>query len=223
MMELFEDNNNWDLDLDYTTIIEDSVPDAFYWNNQSACMDIDVELSEPAIIHAKVSKRKRELSVGNCSRAGAKASREKVRREKMNDRFSDLSSILEPGKAPMSDKSAIISDAIRAVNQLRSEAQELREINDKLRDDIKNLKAEKHQLRGEKNMLKVEKEKIEQQVKSRAAVHTAFMPATTAYPVGTKKMMGFPATPYGGFPMWQWISPTVMDTTQDHVLRPPVA
>lgn len=86
------------------------------------------------------------------------------------------------------------------------------------------MQEEKQELRGEKNLLKTEKEKIEQLVKSRVPVPAAFVPAASAYHGGgAKKLMGFPGTPYGGFPMWQWISPTVMDTTQDHVLRPPVA
>lgn len=55
-------------------------------------------------------------------------------------RFLDLSSVLEPGRLPKSDKSAILSDAIHVLNKLRAEAQELREKNQKLREEIKTLK-----------------------------------------------------------------------------------
>lgn len=55
-------------------------------------------------------------------------------------RFMDLSSVLEPGRTPKTDKSAILDDAIRVVNQLRGEAHELKETNQKLLEEIKNLK-----------------------------------------------------------------------------------
>lgn len=55
-------------------------------------------------------------------------------------RFSDLCSILEPGRPVKTDKSAILSDAIRVLNQLRTEAKDLKEANEKLQEDIKVLK-----------------------------------------------------------------------------------
>lgn len=55
-------------------------------------------------------------------------------------RFMDLSSVLEPGRTPKTDKSAILDDAIRVVNQLRGEAHELKETNQKLLEEIKSLK-----------------------------------------------------------------------------------
>ncbi|KAK9268606.1 hypothetical protein L1049_000362 [Liquidambar formosana] len=84
-------------------------------------------------------KRKREHN-GSCSRAGTKACHEKMRRENMNDRFLDLSSVLEPGRPVKTDKSAILSDAIHVLNQLRTEAEELKDKNEKLQEDIKSLK-----------------------------------------------------------------------------------
>jgi hypothetical protein len=82
-------------------------------------------------------KRRR---TGSCSKPGTKACREKLRREKLNDKFMDLSSVLEPGRTPKTDKSAILDDAIRVVNQLRGEAHELQETNQKLLEEIKSLK-----------------------------------------------------------------------------------
>ncbi|KAK9269445.1 hypothetical protein L1049_001219 [Liquidambar formosana] len=55
-------------------------------------------------------------------------------------RFLDLSSVLEPGKPAKTDKSAILSDAIHVLNQLRTEAEELKDKNEKLQEDIKSLK-----------------------------------------------------------------------------------
>lgn len=55
-------------------------------------------------------------------------------------RFMDLSSVLEPGRTPKTDKPAIIDDAIRILNQLRDEAHKLEETNQKLLEEIKSLK-----------------------------------------------------------------------------------
>lgn len=52
----------------------------------------------------------------------------------------DLSSVLEPGRTPKTDKPAILDDAIRVLNQLRDEAHELEETNQKLLEEIKSLK-----------------------------------------------------------------------------------
>ncbi|KAL5651745.1 hypothetical protein ACJX0J_037203, partial [Zea mays] len=70
----------------------------------------------------------------------SKASREKMRRNKLNDRFLELGSTLEPGKPVKVDKAAILSDATRMVIQLHSEAQQLKETNGSLEEKIKELK-----------------------------------------------------------------------------------
>ena len=43
--------------------------------------------------------------------------------------FAELSKVLEPGKAAKTDKSSIITDAIRIVTQLRAENGQLRQLN----------------------------------------------------------------------------------------------
>ncbi|KAK4777383.1 hypothetical protein SAY87_017570 [Trapa incisa] len=134
-----------------------------------------------------------------------------MRRDRLNERhaflpFLELSSILEPGKPPKPDKAFVLGDALRTVIQLRTEKEELKELNGQLQEKIKELKAEKNELKDEKQRLKEDKEKLEQQVKAMAAGHKLI--------------------PYIGFPgvaMWQFMSPAVVDTSQDHVLRPPVA
>lgn len=52
----------------------------------------------------------------------------------------ELGSILEPGRTPKTDKTAILSDAVRMVTQLRSEAQKLKDSNSSLQEKIKELK-----------------------------------------------------------------------------------
>lgn len=55
-------------------------------------------------------------------------------------RFLELSSILEPGRPPKTDKAAILNDAVRMLTQLRSEANTLKESNEELQEKIKDLK-----------------------------------------------------------------------------------
>ncbi|KAF2584478.1 hypothetical protein F2Q70_00037030 [Brassica cretica] len=158
----------------------------------------------------------------------SKACREKQRRDKLNDKLTELSSILEPGRAPKTDKVAIINDAIRMVNQARDEAQRLKDLNSSLQEKIKELKDEKNELRDEKQKLKIEKDRIEQQLK---AINTQPLPAQPCFlsnpptlsqgqAPGSKLV---PYTSYPGFAMWQFMPPAAVDTSQDHVLRPPVA
>lgn len=51
-----------------------------------------------------------------------------------------MSGVLEPGRPVKTDKLAILGDAIRVVNQLKTESQEYKEMNEKLLDEIKTLK-----------------------------------------------------------------------------------
>lgn len=90
---------------------------------------------------------------------------------------------------------------------------------------------EKNELRDEKMRLKADKERLEQQVKAMtiptgymphpAAIHAAaaaFAAQTQAASNKAAQMAGYP-----GMAMWQWMPPAAVDTSQDHVLRPPVA
>jgi len=179
----------------------------------------------------KSSSRKRSREE-TCGSSGNKACREKMRRDRLNDRFLELSAALEPGRPPKTDKATILNDAVRILTQLRTEAQGLQESNDQLRDAIKDLKAEKNELRDEKSRLKADKERLEQQVKSMsnsagyiphpAALHAA---AAAAYAAQTQAANTKAAqmAAYPGMAMWQWMPPAAVDTSQDHVLRPPVA
>ncbi|KAI9186317.1 hypothetical protein LWI28_016150 [Acer negundo] len=114
------------------------------------------------------------------------------------------------------------------VTQLRGEAQKLKDSNSGLQEKIKELKAEKNELRDEKQRLKAEKEKLEQQVKAMNA-QPSFLHPPPAIPAafaaqgqapGNKLV---PFISYPGVAMWQFMPPASVDTSQDHVLRPPVA
>ncbi len=53
-----------------------------------------------------------------------------------------MSAVLEPGRPPKTDKATILSDAVRILGQLRSEAQQLQDSNNQLHDAIKELKVQ---------------------------------------------------------------------------------
>ncbi|KAG6420081.1 hypothetical protein SASPL_116596 [Salvia splendens] len=157
-----------------------------------------------------------------CGGTGNKACRERMRREKLNDRFTELSATLEPGRPAKTDKLAILGDAIRILDQLKTESEEYKEMNEKLLEEIKTLKAEKNELREEKLVLKTDKERMEQQLKSMAVPPTGFMHAhPQVYPAAPNKMPMYPG--YSLVPMWQYLPPSARDTSQDHELRPPAA
>ncbi|GMP66947.1 hypothetical protein CsSME_00027095 [Camellia sinensis var. sinensis] len=203
------DNSNWLFDYgliegeDYTGALPATT--CFSWPSQACDLGLKSE---------------------SCSASGSKACREKLRRYKLNERFLELGSVLEHGKPPKTDKAAILSDAVRMVTQLRSEAQKLRESNEDLHEKIKELKAEKNELRDEKQRLKEDKEKLEQQVKAMSA-QPGFLPHPSAVPAASQgQAAGNKLMPFIGYPgvaMWQFIPSAVRDTSQDHVLRPPVA
>ncbi|VVB00760.1 unnamed protein product [Arabis nemorensis] len=218
------ENTNW---LSDYPLIDGSFSDqnpTFPWQidhhidgSASVSVEVDAFLCDSDVIKEPGS-RKRVKPESSCAGSSSKACREKQRRDRLNDKFTELSSVMEPGRPPKTDKVAILNDAIRMVNQARDEAQKLKDLNSNLKEKIKELKE-----------LKIEKEKIEQQLK---AIKTQPLPLpqpcflpnpstlTQAQAPGSKLV---PYTTYPGFAMWQFMPPATVDTSQDHVLRPPVA
>ncbi|KAL7143218.1 hypothetical protein ABFS83_08G176800 [Erythranthe nasuta] len=187
--------------------------------SSNASVEIDGSFGESDV--QKETGSKKRARTESCAPSNTKACREKQRRDRLNDKFMELGAILEPGRPPKTDKSAILSDALRMVTQLRTEAQKLKDANLNLQEKIKELKAEKNELRDEKQRLKAEKEKVEQQLKTvNGAPQPGFLPAHQAMPGGNKLV---PIISYPGVAMWQFMPPAAVDTSQDHVLRPPVA
>ncbi|XVF38429.1 hypothetical protein REPUB_Repub20aG0101000 [Reevesia pubescens] len=221
--EIMDSIEDWDF-LDYSFIDDNTSPDLLLPNY---CNGREIEFSSGNVVLQEKEFVDRDCSLkrgrsGSCSRPGAKACREKMRRERLNERFMDLSSILEPGRPARTDKSAILDDAVRVLTQLRTEAQELKETHEKLLEEIKSLKAEKNELREEKLVLKANKEKIEQQLKTMTIPSAGYVPTNpAAYHPGSNKMAVFPG--YGLVPLWQYLPPSARDTSQDHELRPPAA
>lgn len=104
----------------------------------------------------------------SCSASATKACREKMRRDRLNDRhalifvtihslslslvcwlcvisrFLELGSVLDPGRPPKMDKVVLLSDAVRMVIQLRDEAQKLKDANESLLEKMSELKVTIH-------------------------------------------------------------------------------
>ncbi|KAL8515758.1 hypothetical protein ACS0TY_014445 [Phlomoides rotata] len=215
------DENCWPDLLDYSCLLDDDAPPLQYGNpqplSQNVGSSIDVSISEitsQVKTYEESGFPKKRGRTDPYVRTGTKACRERMRREKLNDRFSELSSILEPGRPVKTDKFAILGDAIRHLNHLKTESQEYIETNKQLMEEIKILKAEKNELREEKVKLKADKERMEQQVKTMNIVTTTHSPEVN-------KMTMFPS--YGFVPMWQYLPNSARDTSQDQILRPPAA
>ncbi|XP_039038543.1 transcription factor bHLH104-like [Hibiscus syriacus] len=85
-----------------------------------------------------------------------------------------------------------------------------------------NLIQAKNEPRAEKLVLKANKERIEQQLKTMTVPPTGYVHAhPVPYHPGANKMAVFPSC--GLVPMWQYLPPSVRDTSQDHELRTPAA
>ncbi|GFP89976.1 transcription factor ilr3 [Phtheirospermum japonicum] len=167
--------------------------------SSNTSVEIDGSLGESDV--PKETGTKKRSRTEACAPSSSKACREKLRRDKLNDRFIELAALLEPGRPPKTDKSAILADAVRM-----------------------------NELRDEKQRLKAEKENLEQQLKTMNAPQPSFLPGPPAMPAafasqgqaaaGNKLV---PIISYPGVAMWQFMPPAAVDTSQDHVLRPPVA
>nr|AEI83428.1 bHLH transcription factor 1 [Camellia sinensis] len=231
------EHTNWLFD--YGLIEDISVPDpnfsaptsGFCWPlNASSSVGLEIDGSFGDSDSRKETGSKKRPRPESCgASSSSKACREKLRRDRLNDKFVELGSILEPGRPPKTDKAAILVEAIRLVIQLRGDAQKLKDSNLTLQEKIKELKAEKNELRDEKQRLKAEKERLEQQLKT-VNVQPGFMPPPPAIPATAFAAQGqaggnklVPIISYPGVAMWQFMPPASVDTSQDHVLRPPVA
>ncbi|XP_022924235.1 transcription factor bHLH104-like [Cucurbita moschata] len=225
-MDPLEDSSCWDF-LDYSLFVDgDNIinpsldPLCPPSDSRDSCAHTDV--SAGRVESEQNDHSRKRARDGSCAGPTSKACRERLRRERLNDRFLDLSLALEPGRPSKNNKPAILDDAIRVLNQLKTEAEELKQTNEKLQEEVECLKAEKNDLRKERMNLKEDKERIERQLKSIAIPPPGLIPGhPAAYHAAPGKMAVFPG--YGLIPMWQYLPPSVRDTSQDHELRPPAA
>eukprot|EP00201_Polytomella_parva_P002234 CAMPEP_0175081738 /NCGR_PEP_ID=MMETSP0052_2-20121109/26331_1 /TAXON_ID=51329 ORGANISM="Polytomella parva, Strain SAG 63-3" /NCGR_SAMPLE_ID=MMETSP0052_2 /ASSEMBLY_ACC=CAM_ASM_000194 /LENGTH=612 /DNA_ID=CAMNT_0016352785 /DNA_START=186 /DNA_END=2024 /DNA_ORIENTATION=- len=78
--------------------------------------------------------------------ASRKACREKARREKLNERFHTLSKLIDPAGEPKSDKTTILGDAIKFVQQVTVENHQLKQLNKFLEERVASYERERGQM-----------------------------------------------------------------------------
>eukprot|EP00252_Welwitschia_mirabilis_P012638 TRINITY_DN2790_c0_g1_i1.p1 TRINITY_DN2790_c0_g1~~TRINITY_DN2790_c0_g1_i1.p1 ORF type:complete len:410 (+),score=107.85 TRINITY_DN2790_c0_g1_i1:233-1462(+) len=108
------------------------------------------------------------------SRKSTKADREKLRREKINDQFSELASALDPER-PKSDKASILIESVQVVKELREELKRLNEEHVLLLDESRELSAEKNELKEEKTALKNETDQLHERIQQQLHAASSWM------------------------------------------------
>ncbi|XP_042042321.1 transcription factor bHLH121-like [Salvia splendens] len=88
-----------------------------------------------------------------------KADREKLRRDRLNEQFTDLGNALDPDR-PKNDKASILSDTIQMLKELTSQVEKLKSEYAALTDESRELTQEKNDLREEKASLKSDIENL---------------------------------------------------------------
>ncbi|CAI5506559.1 unnamed protein product [Closterium sp. Naga37s-1] len=109
-----------------------------------------------------------------------KANREKMRRDRLNDRFEELARALERSELARADRGSILVDAVRVLAQLRAETSRLRGSAQHMSEQIQELKAEKSELREERARLLANKQQLEDEVRRLAASGAAQSTAATS-------------------------------------------
>ncbi|XP_021661709.2 transcription factor bHLH115-like isoform X2 [Hevea brasiliensis] len=145
------------------------------WGSQSCELDVEVDVLQNGMDSVKDLCSKKRARLESSSGLGTKACREKMRRDMLNERFTELYSILEPGISQNSNQVAILRHATHHLNHLRLEAKELKDKNKLLQETMNSLKEEKMELQEEKLILRAHKKRMEQicQWMSPASVDTS--------------------------------------------------
>ncbi|CAI5500130.1 unnamed protein product [Closterium sp. Naga37s-1] len=90
------------------------------------------------------SRPARKRSRDDLEEAGlSKAQREKLRRDRLNDRFLELGRELDPTTTPRTDKGIILNNAVRVLTGLKAEAAALKQGTWQLQEQIKELKVKR--------------------------------------------------------------------------------
>lgn len=104
-----------------------------------------------------------------------KACREKARRERLNDGFSELARLVDPGaKNLKTDKASLVVDAIRVITQLRAENNQLRQLNKFLEEKVSDSEKQRQQMMMQQMMM--------QQQQQQAAAAGQMMPGQMQMP-----------------------------------------
>ncbi|RAL39737.1 hypothetical protein DM860_003270 [Cuscuta australis] len=107
-----------------------------------------------------------ELKDNSAARKVQKADREKLRRDRLNEQFAELGSILDPDR-PKNDKASIIVDTIQMVKELTDQVCRLKDEYASLTEQYRELTQEKNDLREEKATIKSDIESLNAEYQQR--------------------------------------------------------
>ncbi|KAM0012795.1 putative transcription factor bHLH family [Helianthus debilis subsp. tardiflorus] len=147
-----------------------------------------------------------------------KADREKLRRDRLNDQFTELGKTLDPER-PKFDKATILSDTIQMLNDLTAQVNKLKSEYAALTEESRELTQEKHDLREEKASLKSDIETLNLQYQQRVRAmypwghmdqSVVMHPTSYPYPVPLQMPM-----PPGTIPMHPSVQPYPFFGTQN--------
>ncbi|CAI5511938.1 unnamed protein product [Closterium sp. Naga37s-1] len=155
--------------------------------NESSAADKEPSHREPSHGSRKDAQHRTGVAASHkrqredpCEVSSSKANREKMRRDRLNDRFVELARSLEGSGQARADRGSILADAVRVLAQLRAETAQLRGSAEQMKEQIRELKAEKSELREEKARLQANKQQLEEQVRRMAASGAAQSTAATS-------------------------------------------
>ncbi|KAJ6850438.1 transcription factor bHLH121 [Iris pallida] len=95
-----------------------------------------------------------------------KADREKLRRDRLNEQFTELGNAIDPDR-PKNDKATILGDTIQMLNDLTAQVDRLKMEYASLSEESRELTQEKNELREEKATLKSEIDNLNAQYQQR--------------------------------------------------------
>lgn len=170
-----------------------------------------------------------------------KADREKLRRDRLNEQFTELGKTLDPDR-PKFDKATILNDTIQMLNDLTAQVSRLKSEYTALTEESRELSQEKHDLREEKASLKSDIENLNLQYQQRVSstIYPPWAhPPTYPYPVPMQMPMPMPPMhppiqpyPFFGnqnpassnfFQSVQYALPAVQPSSRSHVSNRPTS
>ncbi|KAJ7553569.1 hypothetical protein O6H91_06G103500 [Diphasiastrum complanatum] len=145
-----------------------------------------------------------------------KADREKLRRDRLNEQFTELANALDPDR-PKNDKATILGDCAQVLTELRAEVKRLKVDHATLLDESRDLTQEKIELREEKTTLKNETEQLQCQLQQRVRLLLSWTGMDPSL------MMGATTFPYPlSVPSAASAPPNSQQTSGQTQLQPPV-
>lgn len=128
------------------------------------------------------------------TRRTIKADREKLRRDKLNEQFSELANALDPDR-PKNDKATILGESLQIVKDLRDEVKRLKTEHSTLLEESADLTQEKNELREEKVSLKSETERLQSQMQQRFRASSPWMAMDPSLMLGAALPFPYPIPP----------------------------